>query len=74
MDIPATLLYLHAVPIPEDYDGRVLAETLDPDVMAQRPIRYRAGDGDARVQPETALGAEESDQVLRHLRGLGYLG
>jgi hypothetical protein len=72
MDVPATLLHIYDVPLPNDWDGRVLLEILAPE-LSQRPIREQPGDAEPRAVDENALSAEEADSMLRHLRALGYL-
>jgi len=42
MDITPTALHLLGLAIPRSCDGRVLAEVMDPDGPAARPLRYRA--------------------------------
>ena len=39
LDIAPTLLYLMGQPIPNDYDGRVLTELLDPEFVNRTPIQ-----------------------------------
>jgi predicted AlkP superfamily phosphohydrolase/phosphomutase len=71
-DIPATLLYLYDVAQPDDLDGRVLHELLEP-YMNERPVRYQPGDiSEAGDTPE-GLTEEESEHLLMHLKALGYL-
>ena len=73
MDIPATLLHLYGVPIPEDYDGRVLTELMTPE-LSQQSIQYQPGDV---TVPTTSVGesysAKEEEELVDHLRALGYL-
>ena len=72
MDLPATLLHLYGVPIPEDFDGRVLSGFLAAEFMAQHPIRARAVV--AEESPTTDVYSEaEQEQMMEHLRELGYL-
>jgi len=72
MDIPATLLHLYGVPIPEDYDGRVLTELMASE-FGQQPIRYQPGDVAVAEPIEDAYSAEEAEALVDHLRALGYL-
>ncbi|MCB8978382.1 MAG: alkaline phosphatase family protein [Ardenticatenaceae bacterium] len=72
MDIPATLLHMYDVPLPEDWDGRVLSELLAPE-LSQRPIRRQAGDKDQINLQESAYSTDEDDAMISHLRALGYL-
>ena len=72
VDVPATLLHLYDVPVPEDYDGRVLTELMSPE-SRERPIRSQPGD---TVSPEMvgeAYTDEEAAEVVSHLRALGYV-
>ena len=69
MDLAPTILHLMGLPVPDDMDGRVLAETL----TTSRPIEFRStGPADAGV--ETGLSEDESTEVEERLRALGYLG
>ena len=73
MDIPATLLHLYGVPIPEDYDGRVMTETVTPAFAAQCPVIYQPGDQEATISLESPYSPEETEELLGHLRALGYM-
>jgi hypothetical protein len=72
LDVPVTLLHLHGVPIPEDYDGRVLRELMGPE-FGERPLCYQSGDAAEFVPSNGAFSAVEAEEVRRHLRALGYL-
>jgi predicted AlkP superfamily phosphohydrolase/phosphomutase len=72
MDIPSTLLHLYGIPIPEDYDGRVLVELMNPD-FRQQAIHYQPGDKARDASSEISLSTEESEALVEHLRALGYL-
>jgi predicted AlkP superfamily phosphohydrolase/phosphomutase len=72
MDVPATLLHLYDVPVPEDWDGRIQLELLTPE-FGQRRLRRQAGDGETAMVHETGLSEEEADTLESHLRALGYL-
>lgn len=69
-DIPATLLHLYGVPIPEDYDGSVLTNIMIPELGA-RPIKYQPGDNDE--PDERVYTDQETEALMDHLRALGYL-
>jgi arylsulfatase A-like enzyme len=73
VDVPATLLYLYGVPIPEDYDGAVLTELFEPDYVEQHPIEHQAGDQDRRSIIQHYYSEEEERQFFDHLKALGYL-
>lgn len=75
IDLAPTILYLLGVPVPDDMDGRILEELLDPALLQQRQPQYS-------TPPEGALAAaavgatlsdQESERMREHLRGLGYL-
>jgi len=72
MDLPATLLHLHGVPIPENFDGQVLSEFLAAEFMARHPIRTQAAESG---ESSTAVDYSETEmqQTAEHLRDLGYL-
>lgn len=72
MDIPATLLHLNGVPIPEDYDGRVLTELFASELV-QQPVQYQPGDVEVPVSTDEAYSTEEAEELMSHLRALGYL-
>lgn len=74
VDLAPTALYLMGEAIPDNMDGRVLSEAIDPDWLAQHPPRYVAGHQEARDLHGPAYGEEEIGQVEDRLRGLGYLG
>ena len=72
MDIPATLLHLYGVPIPQDYDGQILAEAMVPE-LRQRSVQYQPGDEPAIAANTGTFSQEETAQLVKHLRALGYL-
>jgi predicted AlkP superfamily phosphohydrolase/phosphomutase len=69
-DVPATVLALLGCPVPEDFDGRVLAEMLTEDVALPGRVAP-SGEGAAGEQEE--LNARDRASVEERLRGLGYL-
>ena len=75
MDTSATLLHLYGVPIPEDFDGRVLTELLNPE-LGQREIQYQQAKedrGEPTANMNDILTREEAEDLASHLRALGYL-
>jgi predicted AlkP superfamily phosphohydrolase/phosphomutase len=70
-DIPATLLHLHNVPVPEDYDGRVLEEVLAPQIRG-RTVRYQPA-AETDFREEESYTPDEREALMGHLRALGYL-
>jgi predicted AlkP superfamily phosphohydrolase/phosphomutase len=72
LDIPATLLHLYDVPVPEDYDGRVLSELFDSEYK-DKPVRYQPGDPPSIVSEHEPYSSKESEMLVDQLRALGYL-
>ena len=81
LDIAPTVLHLLGVPVPDDMDGRVLAEILDPSLspvdvpvraaaLAPAPPRPRRAAASAEAAVYTA---EEDAEIQRRLEELGYL-
>jgi predicted AlkP superfamily phosphohydrolase/phosphomutase len=71
-DIAPTVLHLLGEPIPEDLEGRVLTEALDPAVLERRPLRYAEAD-DFEIAATKGYDAAEAAEVEGRLRSLGYL-
>jgi predicted AlkP superfamily phosphohydrolase/phosphomutase len=74
VDVAPTVLHLMGEEIPQEMDGRVLVEAIDPDWLADHPPRYSARRSETRDRDVTTYAKEESQQVEERLRGLGYLG
>ena len=70
-DLAPTILHYLALPVPDDMDGRVLAESFDPTWLDEHPVSFSEGAG------ESGQGADYDldDQALidERLRGLGYV-
>ncbi len=73
MDLPATLLHLYDVPIPEDYDGRSLTELMTPEFISQHPVNRQSGDDPTPPSFENLYSAKETEGLIAHLKALGYL-
>ncbi len=72
VDLAPTILYLLGAPIPENLDGRVLTELMQPELTAARPAEYAAEPRPPQRRSERP--ADTSDErVLRRLRDLGYI-
>ncbi len=74
VDIPTTVLHLFGVPIPQDYDGRVLMQYISEEFMATAPVRFQEGDSELARRIETPFSQEEMKSLEERLRGLGYIG
>jgi predicted AlkP superfamily phosphohydrolase/phosphomutase len=74
-DLAPTILYALGCPVPQDMDGRVLEEALEPGVLAHRPVVHGEPLGD--VQEGAATGEVYSDEdeegIRKALEGLGYI-
>jgi predicted AlkP superfamily phosphohydrolase/phosphomutase len=70
VDVPATLLHLLQIPIPDDFDGQVLTSAF----VEDRPVLSQPGDPALpRDSRESEYSESEGGQVLSHLRALGYV-
>jgi len=69
LDLAPTILHLMGLPVPDDMDGRVLTKALS----ASRPVEYRSA-SPVGGKADAGLSAEETAEVERRLRALGYLG
>ncbi|MEA3336001.1 MAG: alkaline phosphatase family protein [Chloroflexota bacterium] len=70
-DLAPTILHYLGLQVPDDMDGRVLAEAFQEDWLAEHPVHFAQGTG------ETGSGTDyDSGQQLlidERLRGLGYV-
>ena len=78
LDIAPTVLHLLGVPVPDDMDGRVLSELLDPsftpvDVPVPDSILTAAHTAASNPTTEAVYTAEEDAEIQRRLEELGYL-
>ncbi len=75
LDIAPTLLYLSGAPVPEDMDGRVVLEALDPGFCRDHPLLTQAAEeGSAEpAEPVAVYSEAEAAEVAERLRGLGYM-
>jgi predicted AlkP superfamily phosphohydrolase/phosphomutase len=73
VDIPATILHLFGVPIPKDYDGRVLTEHISDGFMDATPLEFQEGDGEVIRRAENPFSKEEMEMLEGRLRDLGYI-
>jgi predicted AlkP superfamily phosphohydrolase/phosphomutase len=70
-DVLPTAVHLLGVPLPDDLDGRVIAQALDPAWVAAHPVRYAERSGDAADR--VALSNDDEGEMRKFLQGLGYV-
>ncbi|MBI2431305.1 MAG: alkaline phosphatase family protein [Candidatus Hydrogenedentes bacterium] len=71
-DMAPTVLYLLGLPVPDDMDGKVVEDAIDPRELAQRPIQTLHTEG-LGEHVKAGLTAEEEEELRARLEGLGYL-
>jgi len=72
-DIAPTTLHLLNLPVPQDMDGRVAAEVISPEFMAQHPVQTAAV-GDAAEKHSDGFASDQDEELVRQrLASLGYL-
>jgi predicted AlkP superfamily phosphohydrolase/phosphomutase len=70
-DVLPTALHLLGVPLPDDLDGVVLAEALEPAYLSAHPVRRAAREGGAGGR--VALPSDDEGEMRKFLQGLGYV-
>ena len=75
MDLVPTTLYLFGLPVPEDMDGKVLTDIFEERFLRNNPVRYEPAFGDKRADfiSDGVYSAEESQQIKKRLKELGYI-
>jgi predicted AlkP superfamily phosphohydrolase/phosphomutase len=75
LDVAPTVLYGLGVPIPADFEGRVVQDIFDPAVLQARPPAFQAAAGESgAIDAEgAAMSDTEEAQVMERLKALGYL-
>jgi hypothetical protein len=72
-DIAPTVLALLGVPVPEDMDGRVLKEMVDPAFWASYPVQTVATYEQGTEREELSASTEVDEELVDQLRALGYI-
>src|SRR5204862_5518666 len=70
-DVLPTAVHLLGVPLPDDLDGRVLADALEPAWLAAPPVRIAAREGGAGDR--VTLSSDDEGEMRKFLQGLGYV-
>jgi hypothetical protein len=78
-DVAPLVLYGIDVPIPDDFDGRLPEEILDPAGLRRRPPRYASVVGDETSSASDTsdvrieLNRDDETVLVDRLRALGYV-
>ena len=73
-DITPTILALLGLPLPDDLNGRVLTEMIEPSFFEEHPIRRISSYEDYFDREQLAISDEvPEDELLQRLRALGYI-
>jgi predicted AlkP superfamily phosphohydrolase/phosphomutase len=73
-DVFPTALYLMGEEIPAPLDGQVVEQAFQPAWLRHHPPRHREGEEAATSTPEHDYSAQEAQEIVERLAGLGYLG
>jgi predicted AlkP superfamily phosphohydrolase/phosphomutase len=72
-DVAATILHLLDVPLPEDLDGRFIAEAFDPCFLQEHPVKLVPTGVMLRRRESSDMTSGEEEAIMARLRGLGYV-
>ncbi len=73
VDLAPTILHLLGQPVPDDMDGRVLTEILDPEQLARRPVSFQTTAATVEAEVSETYSDEEGEMIRKRLQDLGYL-
>jgi arylsulfatase A-like enzyme len=75
MDLFPTVLYCLGLKIPKAVDGRLVTEIFNEDFLESNPVRYidYPIERDSKVSVTTYEKEEESKEIEKALKGLGYI-
>lgn len=76
VDVAPTLLYSLGLPIPSDFEGRVIEGLFQPELLDVRPVEFgppTIPPGPRRTQTQAKPDEEEQELVLGRLKALGYV-
>jgi predicted AlkP superfamily phosphohydrolase/phosphomutase len=73
IDVAPTILHYLNQPVPENMDGRVLEEALDPSFMEMNPVRRTSSFPPAAAGEESPYSEDEMEQINERLKSLGYI-
>jgi predicted AlkP superfamily phosphohydrolase/phosphomutase len=72
-DVAPTILYLMNESLPDDMDGRVLAEIITDEYLSANPVRFTRQSADEQ-KGEIEFSPEENAEIIESLKNLGYIG
>ncbi len=75
-DVAPTALYFLDHPVPDDMDGKVIEDCFSGEVLKNRPIKTKhvSGDEMGETGGKSAYSREEEEDIIKALKGLGYMG
>ncbi len=75
LDVAPSILYSQGLAIPEDYEGGVPEEMIEPEALAANPVFRGTATQGAQKQAADALEMDEADMelIMKRLKGLGYM-
>jgi predicted AlkP superfamily phosphohydrolase/phosphomutase len=74
MDIFPTVFYLMEAPISDDVDGKVLYKCFNENFVKSRKARFKKLDKKAMRDGSDIYSKEEEEELIKSLKGLGYIG
>lgn len=72
-DVAPTILYMMDEKIPVDMDGSVISELFEPEIIKARPVEFDHNIKPAREASEMVYDADQSQEIEKRLKDLGYL-
>ncbi|MCP4361666.1 MAG: hypothetical protein GY796_26950 [Chloroflexi bacterium] len=73
MDVTPTILHLLGYSVPEDMDGQVMTEAMNPAFLDDFPIRFSSATWQPSKDDESRFSEGDEERVTERLRSLGYL-
>lgn len=73
IDVAPTVLFALGLPIPKDMDGRPLLELFTEDFRSSHPVQYAAPESAGLIAQDPGYDEEDTAEMERRLRGLGYV-
>ncbi|RJQ16219.1 MAG: hypothetical protein C4560_09790 [Nitrospiraceae bacterium] len=74
IDIFPTAFYLMGVPVSDDVDGKVLYKCFNENFVDSRKVKFKKSDTKTKSDGSDIYSKEEQDELMKSLKGLGYIG